>query len=266
MCFASYSTIAASPLSVIVRSSHEVVFNKSGFQKGHPEAINRLVYDLCYITRFDQELNLFQLKKNHWSLFKTLFESVTGFDIWKDGTCEDGKYVSRFFIDKNSEVITSKNCSAGEKKIMKSFSTLLNLETIPSIILVDNVGMHVERGRHISLIKAMKKCYPDSQLITTTHSYHICRNFSEQNKIYDLRFLNYDDIFKSEPWRLQIFDEINDALIRLDSCEGHSYVRESGKDLLRQLNEPISDLQVYRDDLKTFISNVNSIYIERVVK
>ena len=74
------------------------------------------------------------------------------------------QYVLAFSVKKPDETISHTNCSAGERKIIKCFSTLLNKEYKPQIILVDNVEMHVDTGRHLELVRAMKRCFPDSQI------------------------------------------------------------------------------------------------------
>jgi len=167
-------------ITAIMTSSlgdYEVQFNKSGFAKDHPQEIKENVYRLCYSARFDQELHNFQLARSKWDKFKELFEAVTNFTIeenqevvkyfqyTEDPTMRQliENYVLSFNIVKPHETISHKECSDGEKKIIKSFSTLLTLEYSPSIILVDNIEMHVEKGRHIKLIQAMKDCFPNSQ-------------------------------------------------------------------------------------------------------
>jgi energy-coupling factor transporter ATP-binding protein EcfA2 len=251
---------------------YEVVLNKSGFVKDHPEKIKHLAMRLCYFTRFDQELRKFQLDRAKWPVFKELFEAVTGFTIEEDETAfavgnsrMQKEFVFGFFVKKPNETIHYKECSDGERKIMKSFSSLLNLEYIPSIILIDNVEMHVESGRHLPLIRAMKRCFNDSQIITTTHSYHISRNFSDKHQVYDLRLLNCKEIYRQEPWRLQVFDEIKDALIKLETFDDTDEIVEDGEELMKQLEEPISDISDFRSDFKQFMFEVVCCFVEDVI-
>lgn len=252
---------------------YEVVITKEGFQKGHPEEIKNLVMRLCYFTKFDQELRKFQLDRSKWPIFKELFEAVTGFTIEEEetefavGTSKLKKeFVFGFYVHKPNESIHYKECSDGERKIMKSFSSLLNLDYIPSIILIDNVEMHVESGRHLPLIMAMKRCFTDSQLITTTHSYHISRNFSDKNQVYDLRLLNCSETYRREPWRLQVHDEIKDALIKLHTLNDTDNIIEDGKELLKQLDETITDIDDFRSDVKQFMFEVVSSFVEDLIE
>jgi len=251
---------------------YEVVLTKEGFKQGHPDKIKHLVLRLCYFTRFDQELRKFQLSREKWPLFKELFEAVTGFKIEEEETefsvgnsKVEKEYVFGFYVKKPNETIHYKECSDGERKIMKSFSSLLNLEYTPSIILVDNVEMHVESGRHLPLIRAMKRCFEDSQIVTTTHSYHISRNFSNKNQIYDLRLLNCIEIYRKEPWRLQVHDEIKDSLIKLETFNGTEDLVEDGRSLLAQLNHPIEDVSEFRSDVKQFMFEVISFFVEDMI-
>jgi len=74
--------------------------------------------------------------------------------------------------------------SAGERKIAKSFSDLLNLmytlanpgsgeESLvhwPRLLLIDNVEMHAYFDRHVKLINTLKKVFHQQQIFATTHS------------------------------------------------------------------------------------------------
>jgi predicted ATP-binding protein involved in virulence len=197
---------------------------------------------------------------------------VTGFEIEEEETefavgnsRIKKEFVFGFFVKKPNETIHYTECSDGEKKIMKSFSSLLNLEYIPSIILIDNVEMHVESGRHLPLIRAMKKCFNNSQIITTTHSYHISRNFSDKHQVYDLRLLNCSTIYRREPWRLQVFDELKDALIKLETFDDTADLQKDGRELLRQLNHEIPDISDFRVDVKQFMCEVVCRFVEDVI-
>jgi AAA15 family ATPase/GTPase len=207
---------------------YEIQINKKGFIKDHPAKIKEMVYRLCYYARYDQELNQFQLARSTWPIFKDLFESVTGFEIEEQvGVFNESsdpiqavilrKYVLGFWVHKPDEIISHKECSAGERKIIKSFSTLLNKEYMPSVVCIDNAEMHVESGRHINLIESIKRCFPASQIFVSTHSYQISKNFGNKKQLYDLRLLRASSLIKEEPWRLYIADEIKDGISKLKS-------------------------------------------------
>jgi len=257
---------------------YEIQINKTGFIKDHPAKIKNIVYRLCYYARFDQELHQFQLNRKQWPLFKELFEAVTGFEIKeKEGIFNESsdpiqaeilsKYVLGFWIHKPDEIISHKECSAGERKIIKSFSTLLNKEYMPSIVCIDNAEMHVESGRHINLMESMKKCFPASQIFASTHSYQISRNFGDRTQLYDLRLLKASDLVKKEPWRLYIIDEIKDGLSKLKSIPVRSKEINDeitmGSLLVTQILDQNNDNLIKQ--AKKFLQKVSVLYTEDLV-
>lgn len=265
---------------------YEVVLDKNGFIADHPLEIKEYIYRLCYLTRFDQELNTFQLHESKWSKFKKLFETVTGFKIKRDYPIfkEESvfeKQVFSFEIHKPNEIISYKDCSAGERKIIKAFSTLLNLEYTPRIILIDNVEMHVETNRHLDMIQALKDCFPRSQIFATTHSYRIARNSQQKEELYDLRVLNNKTI-KKDPWRLYLIDEINDMLAKLNSITKYDHhlikkQRDRGRQLLEVLYnvvpltqeganiKDVTQCKFFQDYL-IFCSEVNQLFVKNIMK
>jgi len=265
--------------------SYTVKVNKSGFLEDHPEEIKQLSSRLCFYAKFDQELHQFQLFRDKWESFQYLFKNVTGFeveeqehvDLFFDPKSDPymnnilRKYVLNFIVKKPDEVISHKECSAGEKKIIKCFSTLLNQEAEPEIILIDNVAMHVESGRHIDLIRAIKKCFENSQIFSTTHSYHISRNFGARSQLYDLRIIKANKILREEPWRFHMIDEAKDMLIKLRSLNVTDAVKEKyekcGKTLICTLeNDELSKSE--KNELctkfKKFLSEIDSLYVDDI--
>jgi len=257
---------------------YEIKINKSGFISDHPQEIKEIVYRLCYFAKFDQQLNKFQLVREKWPIFKELYEAVTGFTIEENtdvlkyfGGSEDPSmkrlvedYVLSFFVKKPHETINITECSDGERKIIKSFSTLLTVEYTPQIILVDNIEMHVERSRHFALIDSMKKCFPTSQIFSTTHSTYISRSKKEKYGIYDLRLIHSSEVIKEEPWRLCIIDEVNDAIIKLENCDDDAITEkllQQGKTILSRCNSDINDLPVFKEDIKFFLKEVSEVFV-----
>lgn len=259
---------------------YAIRLNKNGFIEDHPEEIKLLFSRLVYAARFDQELHKFQLERSEWDVFQELFESVTGFkteeksDVFSqsDDPAQAQlaeKYVFDFLVHKPDETIDHKDCSAGERKIIKSFSTLLNKEYEPQIILIDNVAMHVESGRHLELIKCMRQCFPNSQIFATTHSYDISKNFANRSQLYDLRLLRSSDFIKANPWRLYCSDEIRDGIKKLQaiSCNNRSLCDdlekevEKGQRLFEKCFE-LSDHSKLLDDVKGFVRMVSQLVID----
>ena len=194
----------------------------------HPSFITPHLQHYCFATKFDQELSIFQLRREAWPKFKTLFEGVTGFEIEEaqptDFSAGDkrmmdvmDKYVLAFRVHKDGDIIAHKQCSAGEKKIIKSFSTLLNKPIVPSIIIIDNAVMHIEVGRHLAVLDALEKCFTESQIIVACHSVPITKYISHRERLMDLRILLTTPFIASHPWRIRMIDEIDDSLMRLRS-------------------------------------------------
>ena len=206
-----------------------VEVTRQGVISQHPENVrNHLTY-CCMLTRFDQELTTFQIRRNQWELFQKLFSTVTGFDVLEDTSLFDqssdkrtsrllDQYVLGFRVRKPEETITNKQCSAGEKKIAKCFSTILNKSVVPSIILIDNVTDHIEQSRHLKVLSSIETCFPNSQLIVTCHSDPVQRIYPDRKRIMDLRLLHMPVLVQKEPWRLRAYDEVCNILERIQNA------------------------------------------------
>ena len=269
--------ITAQILSSI--GDYEIQINKKGFIKDHPDNTKEIVYRLCYYARFDQELHQFQLIRQQWGLFKDLFESITGFEIEeKQGIFNESsdpvqaeilkKYVLGFWVRKPDETISHKECSAGERKIIKSFSTLLNKEYMPAVVCIDNAEMHVESGRHINLMESMKRCFPNSQIFVTTHSHQISKNFIDRKQLYDLRLLKASDLIKQEPWRLYVADEIRDNISRLKSMTTNiEQVKNhivSGNSLVKKCFDDINSVCII-ESAEDFFKKTSTLFVKDAV-
>jgi predicted ATP-binding protein involved in virulence len=250
-----------------------LIIDKTGFKKKHPESIKTLLYRLCYLSRLDQDLNKFQLKRDRWPKFKELFESVTGYTIEEyanpffDSSDDPHlaellkNYVLDFLVKKPYETIHLKECSDGEKKIIKSFSTMLNLDYTPPIILIDNFEMHVHRFRHMALMDALRKCYPESQIFSTTHSHSISKALGHNAGVFDMRLLRANDLVKKEPWRLKIIDEMDDCIIKLKAVESIPTLITEAKKIQDLCYAPINDLEKFREMLTRFLGKVNELFV-----
>jgi len=255
---------------------HTLIIDKTGFKKKHPDEIKSLLYRICYLSRLDQDLNKFQLKREKWSKFKELFESVTGYIIeeYSNPFFDDSddphlsellkNYVLDFLVKKPHEVIHHKECSDGEKKIIKSFSTMLNLEYTPPIILIDNFEMHVHRFRHMVLLEALRRCYPDSQIFATTHSHSVSKALGEDTGIYDMRLLRANTVVKKEPWRLKIIDELDDCIIKLKTIGKDLDLIGEAKKIQDLCYLPINDLQKFKETLTRFLNKTTEILVGNI--
>lgn len=252
---------------------YNVEINKKGFSSKHIDTIQPIVYRMCYLTTFDKELHKFSLAKNKWEDFSVLFNAITGFEIEEEtsnfsiGNGINDNYVLGFYVYKPHEKIHYSECSAGEKKVIKTLSKLLSFEIEPRIILIDNMEMHIELGRHIPLVNALKKTFPDSQIISTTHSYIISRSFGEEDGIYDLRIIHSNNIVKKEPWRLKVYDEIKDSTSKISSIhsltEGYrNELIEVGNYLKEWLLTSENDKGRNIEKIEEFFTKVSREYIK----
>jgi len=164
-------------------------------------------------------------------------------------------YVLGFLVRKPKEVIRQKMCSAGEKKIAKCFSTILNATVQPSIIVVDNVLMHIEVGRHLAVMKSLSKCFPESQLIVACHSVPVSKSLPNRESIFDMRWIEVPGLVWREPWRLRLLDDIYESIERLSNIQNNSDNSElnefmiQGALLIKQLEsnlnkDEIADLSI----------------------
>jgi energy-coupling factor transporter ATP-binding protein EcfA2 len=252
--------------------TYQVKINKTGFIQDHPNDIKEFLYRLCFYARLDQELHQFQLNRDKWPIFKELCEAVTGFEIEEKKSVFDlsedpiqanllKEYVLGFWVKKPHEIISHTECSAGERKIIKSFSTMLNMEYTPKIICIDNATMHVELGRHIALMNAIKTCFSDSQIFTTVHSYNISRNYGSKDQMYDLRLVVNPDM---EEWQLRLLDELEDNISKLKNLTIHPEVVKAeitkGEKLLGRCKNKFNEFSLY-EDVELFIKRVAHLHI-----
>jgi predicted ATP-binding protein involved in virulence len=216
-------------------SEYEVEVTSKEVVSRHPEEISSRFMHYLYYASFDRELHMFTLKRARWNQFKGFFSGMTGFTVEEDANVFDQsdnrdyskmmkEYVLGFKIEKPNETISHRRCSAGERKIIKCFSTILNREVQPAIILIDNVTDHVEIPRHLPLMQHMQECFPNSQIITTCHSIPVQRNFPDRDKIIDMRVLTANPLVVQQPWRLRMHDEIWDTMEKVKSEGGFTNV------------------------------------------
>jgi len=256
---------------------YTVKIDKTGFIKDHPEEVKDVLKRLYYFARYDQELHQFQLERKQWPCFKKLIEGITGYTIKESQNVfsiasEDPvqaelleKYVLDFNIHKPDEIISCRECSAGERKIIKSFSTLLNKEYCPQILLIDNIAMHVELGRHLDLIETIKESLPGTQIFATTHSYYI-KKFGNKSNMYDLRMRKVKGLMKQQPWRIYLKDEIKEHALQVASLpSAHDTVTAWGYDLLQRCENDENSEDLTKDAI-SFMHKVVGLSVRDLVK
>lgn len=147
----------------------------------------RLVYSIK--TDSDLSLNSFQIHRSHKKDFEKLISTVMRYPVQcvepsdlEGGTVND--FCTDVVLVKNNHRIHFKRMSAGERKICKSFSEILNLMNalenpnsedvsmpgFPRLLLMDNIVMHVYYDRHATMIECLKNVFSKQQIFATTHS------------------------------------------------------------------------------------------------
>jgi len=145
---------------------------------------------IAHFVTSDSDLSMskFQLRKNKMKIFEEITARVMRFPT----ECTpptglvpiDEEFSTDFILHKRGDRIHYKRMSAGERKIVKSFSQLLNLihdlenpemgepemQGWPRLLLIDNVEMHIYYDRHIEMTECLKKYFSDQQIFVTTHS------------------------------------------------------------------------------------------------
>ena len=225
------------------------VTRQNGVVSFHPQSVSDFLPYFCFCARFDQELDIFQLKRSEWGRFKNLFEGITGYEIFEDITLFDQSedtrlnnlirdYVLGFNARKEGNLIGHKQCSAGEKKIIKTFSTILNKVVQSRIILIDNAVMHVESERHLNVVKSIEECFVGSQIILTCHSEPVRRGFSNKNQIIDLRCMKINDA--NDFWKIRYLDELIEMKEKVGACNdshNHPYFMSAINYLIYELSK-----------------------------
>jgi ABC-type lipoprotein export system ATPase subunit len=266
------------------KSRYEVEFTRDGFfSSAHPEFVLSRLHHYCFATRYDMELNTFQLKRDRWPLFQDLFSSVTGYPVDEDVSIFDESsdrrmrqiaedFVMGFTIKKDRETITHRQMSAGERKIAKSFSTALNKPVTPCIMLIDNATMHIETGRHLRVIECLGRCFPNTQLIVTCHSTQVSRSLPDRERLMDMRFLTTSETMRKAPWRLRLFDEVIETMSRLEGLnypDLESVTSEGGKlidTLLDDSDISSADMPVIEKRCKSFLWAATGILVSDIAK
>jgi AAA15 family ATPase/GTPase len=106
-------------------------------------------------------------------------------------------YCTDFVIEKkNGTKIHYKRMSDGEKKIATLVSSLFKrcYKDSPdnenkSMVIIDNIEMHIYFKRHMTLIRKMDEYFPDHQFIITTHS-PVIINEMDKKYLLDMEMVN----------------------------------------------------------------------------
>lgn len=155
---------------------------------------------ITYFARFDADLTSFQLAAEQWGRFASHYEGITGIRLVDPEmyTMTSGEQkvdlAIGFYLDKGPRGrIHVRKASAGEKKIAKALSQVINLDRQPHIALIDNLEMHVHYKRHLRMFEEVKNLFSGIQIIATTHSTSIIEQYEPRSDIIDIEEQFYGD-------------------------------------------------------------------------
>ena len=170
---------------------------------------------ISHFIKSDSDLSMhkFQLVASQVDNFEKIISEIMRYPVKcaspKSLGGDDKGYCMDFTINKKEHLIHFKRMSAGERKITKSFSDLLNLVNSlenpsygeeamigwPRILLIDNIVMHVYYDRHIRMVKCLKEVFDKQQIFATTHSGVLIQEFLEgKNDREDVLMINLEEI------------------------------------------------------------------------
>lgn len=180
---------------------YEVILTEKGFLKNDILTKEWWRAGLTYFAKFDSESSTFCLHKDKWDEFKYAYESIMGFkiepDFYDDIDESTGKvkgcYATGFFLDKPKGKVSLRRASAGEKKVAKSLSQVVNLpkERLPKIMLVDNLEMHVYHKRHLIMFEVIKKMFSGMQVVSTSHSTVVIDKYEPKTDLIDIESCDF---------------------------------------------------------------------------
>lgn len=169
----------------------------------------------------DLSLNKFQLISHYMEPFEKIITEIMRWPTkclvppeLAGMRAENKMYCTDFVIQKTKKHsgkiinVHFKRMSAGERKIAKSFSDLLNLMFTlanpgdgigmpfwPRLLLIDNVEMHAYFDRHVRLVDSLKQIFAKHQIFSTTHSGVLIKRFlAGQNDQNSELYVNLDEI------------------------------------------------------------------------
>ena len=154
---------------------------------------------MTYFAKFDIDMVNFQLTVKAWPRFAQAYEGIFGFKVEPDIYTEtdlvdsgvpeaEAQVVIGFYLLKPDGKVYSRYASAGEKKVAKALSQVLNLpsEKAPAIVLVDNMEIHCHHLRHIKMFDAIRRLFHGKQIVATTHSETIINSYEPKEDLIDI--------------------------------------------------------------------------------
>lgn len=177
------------------RKKYKVELNEKGYSGDGMYVHDWWWNGICHFAKFDLEMTRFQLNKSLWPQFSKHYEGITGIPVEPEfytetdlaGRGVESDMAIGFVMNKGRRgKIPCRMGSAGEKKLARSLSQIVNIARTPDIALVDNLEMHVHHTRHLRMFKEIKSLFKGIQVVSTTHSTVVMQEYEPRKEIIDL--------------------------------------------------------------------------------
>ncbi len=174
---------------------YEVLFTEKGLQKSDILKTEFWWPGIVYFAKFDVDTRVFCLPEAKWEKFKNCYEGIFGYPVepdfydMKDPKTRQVEVIATgFYLHKPQGKVKYERLSAGEKKVAKSLSQIINLpeERLPQIVLVDNLEMHVYYKRHLKMFETVKEMFKGMQIISTSHSTVVVEQYEPKSDLIDV--------------------------------------------------------------------------------
>ena len=178
--------------------NYEVVLNQDGWVKN--EILNEPFWfgGMTYFSSLDVDRQAFQLKLSLWPDFAKSYETIMGFsidpDVYEDTMLkrigEEADIVTGFYLNKPQPQGRSRLsiASGGEKKMAKALAGIICLpkERRPHIVFTDEIERQIDYRRHLVMMAEIQRIFEGTQVIASTHSETIRRDYEPKSNIIDL--------------------------------------------------------------------------------
>lgn len=181
------------PASDLDEDAQEMVLQSGPWGKDHLKYRQRI----AHFIKSDSDLSMhkFQLHYSQKERFERIVSTIMRYPAVvtepSGFTSDEMSYCTDVTIEKKGHKIHFKRMSAGERKICKSFSEILNAMRAlehpsrgeppmlgwPKLLLIDNIVMHVYYDRHVQMIECLKQVFDKQQIFATTHSGVLIQRF-----------------------------------------------------------------------------------------
>ena len=158
--------------------------NREGWQAGVNHLRQFLVGMWGYHTSPDKSFGrdyIDPLERKFADIFPgTRFRGIRPRDDIGTGTSPDDYY---FLLEREGKVFDIAEMSSGEQAVFPLLYEFVRLEIARSIVLIDELELHLHPPQQQALLAALPKLGPDCQFIITTHSPHLTNVIPDEEEV-----------------------------------------------------------------------------------